>query len=106
MNKVNDNSSNDVQLKEYSLCLCNDQIRALRVDQGKVTCQAEDCIDGTLETCNNLGYYFNDHGNMPLFRAHVTLPFLIFCEHHMKRFFLHHSCPRCGRFCSEVRYFC
>lgn len=97
--------SNYMQTKEYSLCLCNENIEVIRVDEGKVTCLAEDCIDGTLEVCNNLAYHFDIYGNMPMLRANVTLPFLTFCAHHMKRFFLHQSCPRCGRFCSEVKCF-
>lgn len=92
----------DMQDKEINLCLCNDHIQVIIVDEGKITCKAEDCVDGKLILCKNLASQLDEYGHMPMLRANVTLPFLPFCTHHMKRFFLHHSCPRCGRFCSEV----
>jgi len=82
--------------------LCNANIQVIIVDEGKITCKAEDCVDGKLIACKNLAYHLDAYGNMPMLRPNVALPFLTFCAHHMKRFFLHHSCPQCGRFCSEV----
>lgn len=87
-----------------SLCLCSHQIDVFLFDEGTIVCKAEDCIDGNLIPCQNLALHFNDNGNMPMVRANIALPFMTFCGYHMKRFMLHHSCPRCGRFCSEVRY--
>lgn len=92
----------DLQDKETNLCLCNGCIEVVIVDEGKVTCKAEDCIDGKLIACNKLAHHLDDYGYMPMLRASVALPFLTFCIHHLNRFFLHQSCPRCGRFCSEV----
>jgi len=92
-----------MQNKDINLCLCNENIQVIIVDEGKITCKAEDCVDGKLIACKSLAYHLDAYGNMPMLRSNVTLPFLTFCAHHMKRFFLHHSCPHCGRFCSEVR---
>lgn len=94
----------DVQNKKISNCLCDESIQVVILDEGKITCKAEDCVDGKLIPCDQLAFQFDNDGNMPMLRANVALPFLTFCAHHMKRFFLHQSCPRCGRFCSEVRY--
>lgn len=74
------------------------------VDEGKITCKAHDCIDGKVYVCKNLASHLDEYGNMPMLRANVALPYVTYCEHHMRRFFLHHSCPRCGRFCSEVKH--
>lgn len=93
----------NVQDKEVNYCLCNEHIQVVIVDEGKITCKAEDCIDGKLIPCKRLAFHLDQYGNMPMLRANVALPFMTFCEHHTNRFFLHHSCPRCGRFCSEVR---
>jgi len=90
-----------IDVQEYNLCLCKEFIQVIIVDEGKITCKAEDCVDGKLIACNRLGHHIDDYGNMPMLRANVALPFLTFCAHHMERFFLHQSCPRCGRFCSE-----
>lgn len=101
LDKTNDNA---VDLQEINLCLCNEPIQVILVDEGQIFCKAEDCIDGKLILCKNLASRFDEYGTMPMLRANVNLTFLTFCAHHMKRFFLHHSCPRCGRFCTEVRY--
>lgn len=100
--RINDTSL-ETQDAEINLCLCYKHIQVIVVDEGKITCKADDCVDGVLITCKRLAYHLDEYGNMPMFRANVALPFLTFCAHHMKRFSLHHSCPRCGRFCSEVR---
>lgn len=92
----------DSQDKEINFCLCKEPIEVIIVDEGKITCKAEDCIDGNLIACKELAYHLDTYGNMPMLRGNVALPFLTFCVHHLKRFFLHQSCPRCGRFCTEV----
>lgn len=93
-----------MQDKDTSLCFCNKRIEVIMVDEGKIVCKALDCVDGKLILCKNLAHHLDEYGYMPMLRSKVTLPFTTFCAHHMKRFFLHHSCPQCGRFCSEVRY--
>lgn len=103
--KLND-SALDILDKKINLCLCNERIQVIISDEGQITCKAEDCVDGNIIECNRLAYHLDEFGSMPMLRANVALPFLTFCEHHMSRFFLHQSCPRCGRFCSEVRYTC
>ncbi|VVC44969.1 Hypothetical protein CINCED_3A004403 [Cinara cedri] len=95
-----DKTLDNIQDK-VNLCLCNNHIEVILCDEGIVSCKAEDCVDGLLIKCKKLSFHIDDYGNMPMVRANVTLPFGSFCAFHMKRFFLHHSCPRCGRFCSE-----
>ncbi|XP_050531920.1 histone-lysine N-methyltransferase EHMT1 [Daktulosphaira vitifoliae] len=104
-------SNNDIEEKtlDFSqrlqdnnhLCLCYKNIEVIVVDEGKIICKAEDCVDGKIVTCMRLAFHLDNYGYMPMLRANVALPFLTLCAHHMKRFFLHHSCPRCGKFCSE-----
>ncbi|CAH1714232.1 unnamed protein product [Aphis gossypii] len=96
--KINDGG---FEIQEIHLCLCQENIQVVIVDEGKITCKAHDCIDGKVYACKNLASHLDEYGNMPMLRANVALPYVTYCEHHMKRFFLHHSCPRCGRFCSE-----
>ncbi|XP_025200890.1 histone-lysine N-methyltransferase EHMT2 [Melanaphis sacchari] len=90
-----------LEIQEIHLCLCQENIQVVIVDEGKITCKAHDCIDGKVYACKNLASHLDEYGNMPMLRANVALPYVTYCEHHMRRFFLHHSCPRCGRFCSE-----
>jgi len=92
-----------LEIQEVKLCLCQEQIQVVMVDEGKITCKAHDCLDGKVYACQNLASHLDEYGNMPMLRANVVLPYVTYCQHHMRRFFLHHSCPRCGRFCSEVR---
>lgn len=90
-----------LEIQEVNLCLCQEHIRVVMVDEGKISCKAHDCIDGKVYACKNLASHLDEYGNMPMLRANVVLPYVTYCQHHMRRFFLHHSCPRCGRFCSE-----
>jgi hypothetical protein len=93
-----------LEIQEIHLCLCQENIQVVIVDEGKITCKAYDCMDGKVYACKNLASHLDEYGNMPMLRANVALPYVTYCQHHMRRFFLHHSCPRCGRFCSEVKY--
>ncbi|XP_060838155.1 histone-lysine N-methyltransferase EHMT2 [Rhopalosiphum padi] len=96
--KMNDSG---LEIQEIHLCLCQENIQVVIVDEGKITCKAHDCMDGKVYACKNLASHLDEYGNMPMLRANVALPYVTYCQHHMRRFFLHHSCPRCGRFCSE-----
>lgn len=96
--------TNEVEDRDFQLCLCESNIDVILVDEGKISCKAEDCIDGKLIACKKLAFHLDEYGYMPMLRANVALPFSTFCEHHMNRFFLHHCCPRCGKFCSEVSF--
>ncbi|XP_050429334.1 uncharacterized protein LOC126838722 [Adelges cooleyi] len=95
------NVFNQIARDHNKFCLCDKHVQVVVIDEGKMLCEAEDCVDGRLIACTSLACHLDELGHMPMLRAHVALPFVTLCIHHMKRFILHHSCPRCGRFCSE-----